>query len=128
MAKDLKTQLSNRCIHFTGLMNDCCKAGVLYKDVKIKPQGAYMCQIPCIKTGGFCEKFETLTEEQAEKESKEIEEISERSFIVYAIIKTDERQQGDIDCPCGGKVKFTKASSNGHIWCKCNKCDLAFNE
>lgn len=128
MKEDIKKSLMNRCIHFTGLMNDSCKAGVDYNTVKIKPEGASMCQIPCIKTGGCCDKYETLTEEQAEKESNEIEEIGERSFIVYAIIKSDKRQQGEVDCTCGGKVKFVKAQSNGHIWCKCNKCELAFNE
>lgn len=128
MSRDLKNQVSSRCIHFTGIMNEKCDAGVCYKDVRVKPKDGGMYQFPCIKTGGHCDKCKFKSEAEVQEELNEIEELSERMVIVYSLIKSDTRKQGDIDCTCGGKVKFVKASGNSHIWCKCNTCKLGFNE
>ena len=57
MSKTLKEQISQRCIHFTGLMNKECKAGVKYADVRFdRPY-----KLPCLKQGGTCDKCEFMT-------------------------------------------------------------------
>ncbi len=125
--KSLEEQISNRCIHFTGIMNQKCLADVNYKDVRIKPdEGMY--KFPCVNTGGFCEKCQFPSKEDVEKKIKEMEETSLRAISAYAKIKSSHMVNGEVNCECGGIIRFSKAPSNGHIQCKCNKCDLSFME
>ncbi len=126
--KSLHEQISSRCIHFTGLMNKKCKAGINYDDVKTgKPL-----QIPCIKTGGECSSSKFLTDEEIKKEIDEIESTGAKIFIVRAKIldhynKTSD-WQGKIKCVCGGDLHYSIAQFNNHIRAKCNKCGISFME
>lgn len=125
---ELVDQLKNRCIHFNGIMNECCMAGIKYADVRVgRPY-----KFPCIKTGGECAKSEFLSDEQAKMQAKEIDEQGLKTATAYINIKEHYQKtkqlQGKLPCECGGELNYTVAKSNGHIWAKCTKCDIRFNE
>lgn len=124
----LQEQISNRCVHFNGIMNDCCKAGINYESVRVdKPY-----KFPCLNQGGECSQVKFLTEEEVQQELKVIEEGTISTMKAYISIKdyykkTSERA-GKIPCSCGGELSYRVAASNGHIWAKCSKCDISFME
>jgi hypothetical protein len=43
--KTLRQQIESKCIHFNGLMNECCEAGVRYQTVKVKAEKGM--RFPC---------------------------------------------------------------------------------
>jgi hypothetical protein len=54
--KSLHEQIANKCIHFNGIMEKTCKAGICYSDVREEPgEGPY--KFPCLKQGGECINF-----------------------------------------------------------------------
>lgn len=121
MNKDLKEQIADKCIHFNGLSHQFCKAGINYESVKDRTQRPY--KIPCVKNtvmhGSHCSLQQFRTDEEVEKEIKEIENISVIAFGALSIISTRKENNGIIECPkCGGKLHYTRAS-NGHVWGKC---------
>lgn len=124
----LHDQISRKCIHFNGIMNNACNAGINYADVRIdKPY-----KFPCLKQGGECPKAEFRTEEQVKELISKMEEDSVKALVAYAMIKdhvskTKERS-GRLPCECGGQLHYTVASVNGHIWARCKSCGISFNE
>lgn len=51
-----------------------------------------------------------------------IEFIEKLEFVNEQIQK--DINQGYVNCKCGGKVSFTRSEYNGHLWLKCDKCNL----
>lgn len=128
MMKTLEEQIACKCIHFNGIMEKVCKAGVNYADVRAgKPY-----QFPCLKQGGECAKVQFMTPEQVKQELDEIEYISTRVIVamiaVKEYIKKTNEQAGKVLCECGGELHYTVAQVNGHVWAKCSSCDISFNE
>lgn len=126
--KSLELQISDRCIHFNGIMNDCCKAGIKYADVRIdRPY-----KFPCLKQGGECSSCQFPTGEEVKNRIGEITDMGNKSLVAYAKIKEHIGEtkgvSGVIDCECGGKLKFSVASTNGHIWAACSQCGISFVE
>lgn len=126
--KTLHDQIHNRCIHFNGIMNKECKAGIKYEDVRVdKPYN-----FPCLKTGGICSKSQFPTEEEVQAEIKEIEvgglwALTAMAKIIKEV-KNSEYGFGTIDCDCGGIIHYSTAELNGHIRARCNKCNNSFME
>ncbi len=61
-------QHQQRCIHFTGLMQDTCKAGIRYRSV----MGSDLPHsLPCLKeynpAGMTCDRAEFMTDQQAQQ-------------------------------------------------------------
>jgi hypothetical protein len=58
--------LVRKCIHFNGVMNECCRAGVKYEDVSKNRQ------FPCLSEEGavHCEKSQYPTPEEAKAKEK----------------------------------------------------------
>lgn len=77
--KSIEEQISDKCIHFTGLGNKVCDAGVEYDSVKTKSTSPY--KIPCLRncqmSGGFygCDKQHFPTEEEIKTEVEEINKL-----------------------------------------------------
>lgn len=127
----LHEQIARKCIHFNGVMEKVCKAGIKYEDVREEPQdGPY--RFPCLKQGGECSHASFLNEEQVNERVAEIEHSCNQTIIAISIIKDHikktKEQQGKVKCECGGELHFTVAQVNGHIWAKCNSCGISFNE
>jgi hypothetical protein len=122
-------QVKNTCVHFTGISNDTCKAGVVYKD-KIGEYG--FAKIPCRNKGGHCELCELPTDEVARAEVKATLEAGLKALKVYSRIRKNHTANneltGKVTCECGGEVAYTMAGRHKHIWAKCNKCEIGFNE
>jgi len=132
--KTMNEQIANKCIHFNGLMNKVCDAGVKYKDVEVKD--ARPIKIPCLKdsllSGGTCLKSEYPSEEDVKKQIEEIQKEGQKTMTAYKAIKDNIEKTGEmhgkIECPsCGGNLHYNSASLNGHIWAKC-KCGLGWME
>jgi hypothetical protein len=124
----LHEQIARKCIHFNGIMEKECKAGINYDDVKVdKPF-----KFPCLKQGGECPCAKFLTDEEVEEKVKSIEEGGVKAMIAVAKIKdhykNTKEPNGKIKCDCGGDLHYAVAQINGHVWAKCNSCKLSFNE
>lgn len=124
----LEEQIARKCIHFNGVMEKVCKAGVNYDDVKVhKPFG-----LPCLQQGGECQYAKFPTEEEVKKKVSDIENGCLKTIVAMSAIKDHvaktKEQSGKIKCQCGGDIHFTVAQLNGHVHAKCNSCDISFME
>lgn len=134
--KSFYEQIARKCKHFNGVSNEKCKLGIAYKDVEVpnsRPR-----KIPCMKdteffSGGHCDHADFPTHEEVEAQVKQMNEDSDRTLNSYMEIKKQIKDTGSpvgkIKCPaCAeGELKYTAASSNGHIWAKC-KCGFGWME
>ena len=63
------------------------------------------------------------SDEEIFEDKKKAERYSKRFKNMLSALKTIKEKKepaGKITCPeCGGNLHYTKASSNGHIWGKC---------
>jgi hypothetical protein len=124
----LKQQIARKCIHFNGIMNKCCKAGIKYEDVRTgKPF-----QFPCLQTGGECASAAFRSEAEVEKELKEMEQMGVDTVTALILIKDHVKktsaQSGKIKCQCGGELVYSIAAVNGHVHAACKSCGIRFME
>lgn len=61
-------------------------------------------------------------------EDREIEEFMQ--FLQVASDTCKEKgKEYEFECPiCGEKARATKNNYNGHLWAKCNKCNIQIIE
>ena len=119
-----------KCRHFNGIQNECCKANV-----------AYPTPIPCIKLEhrpelyGKCGSFVQTTREEAEAQEVEHEEAMARMRMVMAVVgpwrtwtKQNRVAKAEvIECPvCKGRLHLSQAAYNGHVHGKCETPDCVF--
>lgn len=135
-----------KCIHYNGTINDCCKAGVNYKELAGEPMQGYVLRLPChsseYRSGGeplprdeanvkACDKRQEPTAEEVAQDERQVAERFERfGKIREAIVaylggpwkKGMPGRAGSISCPCcnGGCVNFSRAGYNGHIHAACS--------
>lgn len=126
--RTLQEQMTSKCIYFNGVMNECCKAGIKYRDVRAGPM-----MLPCLKSGGECSKAEFPTEEKARQELDEMLKDSAKVLEVMVLIKDYIKKRGkvlsgSVECSCGGEIQFRVAEANGHIRAMCSTCHLSFME
>jgi hypothetical protein len=121
--ESLHDQIANKCIHFNGMINEVCEAGIRYKDIN---------DLPCVresveaKAEHQCPKCEWPTEEYIENYLAIIAEADarmEKATDLCNKIKTEQKGknwQGIEVCPaCGGKLHLSHAGYNGHLWGRC---------
>lgn len=133
MPKSHKEQILNKCRHFNGLMNDVCKAGVAYADVR---GGLDKYRLPCLKDqseGTSCEKCSYFTEPEADARVAETAKRFNRTMEAREAIVAHlgpfvkgVSGSGAIDCPvCAGNksLRFSRAGVNGHIHASCTTAD-----
>lgn len=127
----------DKCVHFTGLQNKACEAGVEYDAVRVKhePIDGFRDSIPCLARhnpgGATCASLCPHSREQSEAREAEISASIERSMKATKAIREHSKSTGRmsdvIDCPACGTPKalgYGIARSNGHIHARCNtpKC------
>ena len=126
--KTIEEQIAGKCCHFNGIMSKVCKAGVKYDDVKSDDRPI---KLPCFKDSGIrnCTKVLFKTPEQVNEELILIRDAGLKGLTVLAMIKRrpPKKESGSVPCPCGGQVNF-QIAPNGHVWAKCNKCELSLME
>jgi hypothetical protein len=128
--KTLKEQIICQCVHFTGIMDKVCRAGINY-DTFPQPR---IDTIPCLNGGsGECEKQEFLTEEQADQKVNEI--LNDGNVAIKLLIAAKEHYNktglaaGEFNCPgCGEKAQYVRAQFNGHFSVSCKKCGQNLRE
>jgi len=124
----------DKCIHYTGSINEVCSAGVKYHDVIDKTTTPH--SLPCIGSynpgGATCEKCQLPTAEEIAADEAALKQRIEgigkaRSAIVVACgghwKKGVPGSNGVIDCPVCEKPKalgFSRSGYNGHIHARCS--------
>ena len=92
-------QLQDRCEHFNGLINDTCRAGVNYEDVRDTSTSPY--RFPCLiredrYAPGTCERAKFLTDTEAQQR--------EADLYTRAQARVDREKAGFCG-QCGAKVE-----------------------
>lgn len=129
--KTLTEQIARKCVHFNGISEKCCEAGIAYASVRDEASSPY--RFPCFRDSGLtnCEKQQFPTDEAVAAEVAAIEESSIRTLKALRAASDDARLhdyrkgnggQGDIKCPCceSGRLRYSVAHTNGHLWGKCS--------
>ena len=133
----LLEQISNRCVHFNGIMNDACKAGVIYQQLMGGGPG-WAAHMPCFKDEQSpvqCSQAKFPTPEEAAAEVEESDRQLEAVMKARTACAEDAARHGwgkgkvagaaIIKCPIcrEGSLRYTVASVNGHIHGKCSTPD-----
>lgn len=124
--KTIAEQISNRCVHFTGVHREQCAAGVEYAEFKTR--------LPCLKSFGgekiACMLRHWPTEAEIAKGVAEHEAAVAKIAHVLPIIAKVKREHfkenwhGTDTCPvCGGTLHLRIAKINGHVWGRCETAD-----
>ena len=136
-------QIAGRCVHFSGISEKSCRAGVAYDSVQVmndppieyvydrSPTAIYREHraLPCLVShnlgGATCAKCQFPTAEEVaakEAESKRsVEMITNARRAIVLHIEATGKQADAIGCPnCGGRLSYARASSNGHIHARCS--------
>lgn len=133
--EDKVTQEMNRCIHFNGIMNDACEAGINYHELLGSEVGCFA-HMPCFndeKSTVICPKQEFYSREQAEAKVNE-SEAHIKEFIenlnngICPICKIQVKQKQVGRCvygTCGhrlyqGTVMPEFAEDPSKVPCNCN--------
>jgi hypothetical protein len=131
-------QIADRCVHFTGLQNGVCKAGVSYASVKIDHEPIPYTRrgvtystarsFPCLASynaaGAVCEKRCAPTPDQVAAEEAEsarmIEDVVKARGGITEATNGKRGVSGTIICPrCLGTLHYSVARSNGHVCARC---------
>jgi hypothetical protein len=124
--KTLEEQIAGKCRHFNGVMNDTCKIGIAYKDIRSDDRPF---RFPCIdKEDHSCSKAVFLTPEEVHDEVDQIKKSSTKAINVLIKVKSEKKIKGFVPCDCGGKIHYALAPQNSHVWAKCDTCDLSIIE
>lgn len=132
-SESLKSQIRSRCVHFNGVQNKTCEAGISYDSVRVAGQG-----FPCLR-GKFDKHGEELacntrrwpTEEEIAAECEEADRDIAETLLALDAINKDAAQHGykkgnggtgEVACPvCStGKLRYRVAGYNGHRAAKCS--------
>jgi len=130
--KTLAAQIANKCIHFSGIMNKCCKAGVPYDSVHDTSTSPH--RFACLRDEGAdfmpCAKREWPSDEYVSARVRESKESLAKTMTAVVFAKADADEKGlgkghggisGIKCPCceEGTLQYSVASYNGHIHGSC---------
>lgn len=124
MPRDFATlaeQIADSCVHFTGIQNQTCKAGVAYSSFD-RPG------LPCLKDfckGHTCEHLHFPTAEEVAAQV-----AFERTRMALDGVRQDMKAKGfrrgrggqsELPCPVctTGTLRYSVANCNGHIHAAC---------
>jgi hypothetical protein len=135
-----------RCVHFNGVQNKKCEAGVAYDGLEKNGH-----RLPCLieqsrqekvdgkyvrlwkpwpdeRPAASCEHLRAPTAEEIAAADAELAESMARMCVVMAVVskwRTWTKQhrvakQEVIECPaCKGRLHLSQAAYNGHVWGQC---------
>lgn len=126
--RSLEDQISGRCVHFTGIMDKKCKAGVEYESF---PQPRFK-TLPCLKGTSLCDKCQFPTPEEVKAEVDGIKSMSDSGIKVLLAAKAHYKKMGIsfsmFTCPICGKNAAYTVASNGHFAVSCDVCKISMRE
>lgn len=129
-------QIARKCVHFNGVQNASCKAGVVYATVESKEIRGFAGS-PCFREGEGvpCEKRHFPTAEEVDARVAERKKSTERLFLGMGAASEDAKQKGyrkgnggqsSLPCPVckTGILHYSVAGYNGHMRGQCTtaKC------
>jgi len=113
---------AKKCVHFNGLQNKECKAGVDYKSLPERKWGSFI----CFGESEGCQKFQATGMEKAKADRDLVMNHFKDAMIARKAITDHEKGKrgvhGKINCPvCNGveTLHYSIAGYNGHIHAKC---------
>lgn len=120
----LHDQIAKKCIHFNGILNKTCKAGVCYECIRdlpcfrksaavdVKPTSCASCEWP---TEEYITSFMAVILESEAKAAKAAD-LCEKIRVEHK----GHDWEGVEVCPvCKGKLHISHAGYNGHLMVKC---------
>lgn len=121
----------NTCVHFTGISDERCNAGISYRELGDDSRPGMALRLPCYPKHdderaterAECVRFEAMGRDRVAAEDAENEAAMERTIKARAAIVEKEGEAtsvlGAIDCPnCKGNLRYAIAF-NGHIHAHC---------
>lgn len=120
-------RLTLHCVHFTGVQNPACAAGVNYDAARGTGK------LPCLREyadGATCDKAQFPTREEAVAEFAAEEAAFARHALAHRAAHDDAKVKGfgkghggadSVPCPIctTGRIYYRVASYNGHMHAKC---------
>lgn len=119
------------CIHFNGILNECCDQKVNYSELSGGERFGMWMKIPCLpsKTPAAqpvtCPKHQLPSaEEIAAHRAHQAEQVA-KHLKVMPVVNAWRKQgkqgkQAVITCPaCGGKLQLYQSARNGHVHGSC---------
>lgn len=117
---------SSRCVHFTGVQNDVCAAGVRYDDVRNDAiQTRFSDRLPCLSSAVPCPSRRLPTTEEIEAEERALtammEAVETARACIIAVSQGKRGASGSTECPVcdGGTLRYSIAKMNDHIHAAC---------
>lgn len=117
--------LSTTCVHFNGMQNDKCKAGIAYNTF-------WPGKLPCLGIGPdtqVCNSCRFPTPDEVQTEITELTTRYSKIQSAFDAVSVSAQSmgyrkgsggQGSIECPiCKGELRYSVAGCNGHIHAKC---------
>lgn len=140
--KSLHDQIAGKCIHFNGIQNKTCRAGVCYDELDKENRMAYRAALPCWKPDAEslerlagkpqcqCAHVEFPTEEEVQRQLAEHDKHMGKMMMALTAVDPIRKKYkgkdfvGVIECPvCKGKLHVSHAAYNGHVHAKCETAD-----
>jgi len=136
MSTDIREQhidwIMTKCVHFNGIQNKTCRAGVNYHELLGNGVGCFA-RMPCTcdpNPSVACDKIQLMTREEAEADvdlwmaRMEANGVAVKAAHDDAKAKGFKRGQGGVSslkCPTcpDGTLKYSVASVNGHMHARC---------
>ena len=128
--KSLAEQIGCRCVHFSGIQNRQCEAGIVYATVK--GQRNSKIAFPCFRENEVvaCEKRRFPTTEEVEAEVASTRRSMDRLRLGIEAVAADAKKHGlgkgkggagSVPCPvCNtGTLNYSVAGYNGHMHGRC---------
>lgn len=122
-----------KCVHYNGTVNNCCEAGVNYRQMVGGENLGWAIRTPCFAdhvTTIACDKLRLPTAEEIAADKKAVQDSLDkfgkaREAIVAALggpwKKGTPGASGSTVCPnCQGTLHYSRAGSNGHIHARCS--------
>ena len=135
MAKHIE-EIMRTCVHFNGVQHDTCRAGVNYHELFGVGVGcfAHLCCLSEPVGSVACDKSVYPTRAQAEAEQGKREKRFKQVMQCVVVAKEHAEKEGlreghggvsQLDCPtgCGGILRYSVASVNGHMYARCSTED-----
>ena len=134
-------QIAEKCVHFTGISQTTCNAGVAYASVQREhPPIPYRRgsgavyesrrSLPCVDSlnlgGAACEKRCMPTPEavaaKVEADNRAVEAMLTARHAIVQVTDGRRGVHGSIACPAckSGSLTYSVAGSNGHIHARCS--------
>lgn len=126
-------QRVGRCAHYNGTINDCCEAGINYRQHVGGPDYGWATRLPCLERRGLdvvpCDKCREPTPEEIAESAAWLEDAKKDMELICTVCSEAQKRLPDggsevVECPkCKGKLHISVANVNKHVWGKCETTD-----